>query len=695
MTVAIGEGRARVDADAKVRGTATYAAEHALAGLVHGLLVLSRISSGRIARIDAAAAERIPGVIAVLTHESAPRLNGEITGRAGLDKKLLLLNSPLIVHDRQPVAVVVAETLAAAQAAAAEIEVAYETESPLTRIDDPRATEFLPPQTAHGEPPEIVRGDAAGARAQADVSFSATYSTPVENHNPIEPHATIAQWDGDALTIYDATQGVFETRRKLAGVFGIAEDRVRIISPYVGGGFGNKGSVWEHQALAALAARETGRPVKLVLAREHMFSNTGHRPHTVQTITFGARTDGTVTSFEHDVIGDTSMYDVFVESAGEYTAMAYAFPNAIVRHRVVRLNVGTPTFMRAPGEATGTYALESALDELASTLGIDPIELRLRNYAETDPNKEKPFSTKYLRDCYRRGAERFGWERRDPRPRSMRDGRDLIGLGMAGGSYPSQIFNASASVTMTAAGDVIVRSGTQEIGQGSYTALAQVAADELGIDPARVRMQLGDTAFPHAMNSGGSTTIASVGSAIALAARDLKRQLAGRNGAPPQEATGHADYAEPKAREGYSCNSFAAQFAEVAVDPDFGTVRVRRMFGMFDVGRVINERLAHSQFIGAMTMGIGMALFEQTQLDPRTGRVMNANLADYKLPVNTDIGEIDAVALGYPDPIASEIGTKPIGEIGICGAAAAVANAIFHATGKRVRDLPITPAKLR
>jgi xanthine dehydrogenase YagR molybdenum-binding subunit len=695
MTVVIGEGRTRVDAEAKVRGIATYAAEHRIDGLAHALIVASPIARGRIEQIDIAAAQRVPGVIAVLTHESAPHLNGEITGRPGLDKKLLLLNSAEIVHDRQPVAVIVAETLAAAHEAAAAIDVRYTIESPLATIDDPRATESLPAQTAHGESPENVRGDAAAARDAADVIFSATYTTPVENHNPIEPHATIARWDDGTLTIYDATQGVFETRRKLAGVFGIPAEQVHVISPYVGGGFGNKGSVWEHQALAALAARETGRPVKLVLPRDQMFSNTGHRPYTTQTITFGARADGTLTSLEHDIIGDTSMYDVFIESSGEYTAMAYAVPNAIVRHRYARINVGTPTFMRAPGEATGSYVIESALDELAVTLDLDPIELRLRNYAETDPDKDKPFSTKYLRECYARGAERFGWERRDPRPRSMRDGRLFIGLGMAGGSYPSQIFNASASVTMNAAGDVIVRSGTQEIGQGSYTAIAQIAADELGIDPSRVRMELGDTAFPRAMNSGGSTTIASVGSAVALACRDLRRQLAARTGAPAGDLTAHADFEEPDKRKGYSCNSFAAQFAEVAVDPDFGTVRVRRMYGVFDVGRVINARLARSQFIGAMTMGIGMALLEQTFLDPRTARVMNANLADYKLPVNTDVGEIEAEALGYPDEIANEIGTKPIGEIGICGAAAAIANAVYHATGKRVRDLPITPAKLR
>jgi len=693
MTIAIGEARERVDAIAKVTGAATYSAEHQLDDVAFAVLVLSTVARGRIARIDDADARAVPGTLAVITHRNAPVLNGEITGRPGLDKHLLLLADDRIQFDRQPVAIVVAADLETAREAAALVRVEYASEPPIASVDDPRASWFFPKQTAHMEPPEIVRGDAASARAAAAVVVSATYTTPLENHNPIEPHASIAAWDGDRLTIYDATQGVFEERRKIAGVFGLPEDDVRIISPYVGGAFGNKGSVWYHQVFAAAAARIVDRPVKLVLDRDQMFAITGHRPHTRQTITFGADGDGTVTSFEHDVLATTSMFDVFTESAGEYTAMAYAFPNVIIRHRLVRTNFGTPTFMRAPGEATGTYALETALDELAEAVGIDPIALRLRNYAESDPNKEKPFSTKYLRECYARGAERFGWGARSRAPRSMRDGRELIGYGMAGGAYPAQIFDAAASVSMETDGRVTVRSGTQEIGQGTYTAIEQIAASELAIDPARVRLELGDTRYPRAMNSGGSTTIASVGSAVALACRDLARQLGGRS-RPERRLSATATFTTPDDREGYSCYSFAAQFAEVGVDPDLRTVRVRRMFGVFDVGRVINARLAHSQFVGAMTMGIGMALFERTIVDPRTARIMNANLADYLLPTNADIGQIDAEALGIRDDIVNPIGTKPVGEIGICGAAAAVANAVYHATGRRIRDLPIGPRVL-
>jgi xanthine dehydrogenase YagR molybdenum-binding subunit len=693
MTVALGEGRERVDARAKVMGRATYSAEHRLDALAHAVMVLSTVAHGRIRTIDATESRKVPGFLDVLTHENSPRLNGEVTGRPGLDKRLPLLNSDRIAYDRQPVAVVIAETLEAAQEAAGLLRITYDQQPAIVRIDDPNAIVVRPKMTAHGEPPEIVRGDVAKACRSADRVFSATYTTPVENHNPIEPHASVATWDGERLTIYDATQGVFEERRKLASVFGIPAENVRVISPFVGGGFGNKGSVWSHQCLAAAAARHAGRPVKLVLARDQMFATTGHRAPTVQRFRLAANADGAITACEHDIAADTSAFDVFMESAGEYTAMAYGFPNVLIRHRLVPLNVGTPTFMRAPGEATGTYALEAALDELAYELGLDPIELRVRNYAEVDPGKNKPFSSKRLRECYQRGAERFGWDRRTPAPRSMREGHEVVGVGMAGGAYPAQIFPASAEVTLDPSGEVVVRSGTHELGQGSYTALAQIAADELGIDPARVRVELGDTRFPNAMNSGGSTTIASVGSAVALACREIRKQRGAVQGSPDRPLSARADFKEPEKRKGFSCFSFAAQFAEVGVDEEFGRVRLRRMLGVFDVGRVVNERLAHSQCIGGMIFGAGMALLEETRLDPRTGRIMNASLGDYLVPTNADIGEIDAELIAVYDDAVNEIGTKPIGEIGICGAAAAIANAVFHATGRRVRDLPIKPAR--
>ncbi len=683
----------RVDARLKVTGRAVYSAEHRIDGLVHAVLVLSRVAAGTIRAIDDSAAQRVPGVLAVLTYRNAGGLNGAVTGRPGLDKHLPLLNGVQVFQDRQPVAVVVAETFEAAEEAAARVSIDYDSTLPRAILDGAASSLVRPKQTAHGEPPEIVRGDARSARAGAAVLFEATYTTPIENHNPIEPHASIAMWDGDRLTIYDATQGVFEERRKLAAVFGLPVENVRVISPFVGGGFGNKGSVWWHQCLAAAAARFVGRPVKLVLTRAQMFATTGHRAQTRQRISIGADAAGRVSSYEHDVTSDTSTYDVFVESAGEYASMAYEFQNVVIRHRVVPLNLGTPTFMRAPGEATGTYALECAMDELAAVAGLDPIELRLRNYSAVDRGKEdKPFTSKLLRECYAAGAERFGWEARSAAPRSMRDGRLLIGYGMAGGAYPSQIFECAADVTLDD-GAAIVRSGTHELGQGARTVLAQIAAEELGIDVARVRVELGDTAFPNAMNSGGSTTTASVGSAVALACREIVRQRASRSaGGEPLRA--QANYGVPEKRKPYSAYSFCAHFAEVAVDPDFGTVRMRRMVSAFDVGRVVNERLTRSQCIGGMTMGIGMALLEEARVDARTARIMNANLADYLVPVNADIGAMDVLFVGGYDDLVNEIGTKPVGEIGICGAAAAVANAVFHATGRRVRELPIRSSKL-
>jgi xanthine dehydrogenase YagR molybdenum-binding subunit len=695
-TIDIGEPLERRDARRKVRGEATYAAEHVVPDCVHAVLVLSEIASGRILGFDASACERVPGYLGLLTHENVPSMDGSVTGRPGLDKRLLLLENDRVVYDRQPIAVAIATTLERAQEVAVALRVTYEAQRPIAGIEDPRAVAYPPKATPHDEPADMARGDEAAARETAHAVLDVTYTTPIEHHNPIEPHASIARWDGDRLTIYDATQGVFEERRKLAHTFGIPEDHVRVLSPFLGGGFGCKGSVWPHQCLAAAAARYVGRPVKLVLGRDQMFGSTGHRPHTIQHLTLGAKRDGTVVSMRHDITAHTSQFDDWMEGSGEATTMMYAFPNVDIRHRLVKTNLGTPTFMRAPGEATGVFALECALDELAYELGIDPIALRLRNYAEEDPHKELPFTSKYQRECYERGAERFGWAKRDPRPRSMRDGRELVGMGMASAYYPSQRQKAGATVRIDREGNVVVKSGTQDLGTGSYTVFAQLAARELDVPVERVRFELGDTEMPVAPNSGGSMTVGSVGSAVALACRALKEKIAasardGREHAE-LEATAVAEPGEEKKQ--FSPYAFGAQFAEVGVDPDFGTVRIRRMFGVFDVGRVLNARTLRSQFIGGMIMGIGMALLEQTKVDPTTARFMNANLADYLLPVHADIGEIEAEVLGYPDEHINPIGTKAAGEIGIVGSPAAIANAVFHATGRRVRDLPLHPAKL-
>ncbi len=559
------------------------------------------------------------------------------------------------------------------------------------------------------------------------------YTTPQEHHNPMEPHATIARWDGDMLTVYDASQGVFGVRTRLAGMFAIPPENVRVIAKYIGGGFGGKGSAWPHVILTAMAAKMIGRPVKIALWRPQMWGSVGYRSPTVQRVALGADADGTLVSTIHEVNSQTSQIDEFVEPSGVLTTMLYQSPALLVTHRLTRLNVGTPTYMRAPGESSGSFALESAMDELAYAVQLDPIELRLRNYAETDQDAKLPFSSKGLRDCYRAGADAFDWKRRTPCTGSMRDGRLLAGIGMASATYPTNRSAASALARIDAQGNAVVQSGGVDIGTGSYTAFSQVAAEALGIPVERITFGLGDTRMPNAPNAGGSQLTASVGSAVKLASLAARRNVAqlaiadarsplfgaapeaiaaadgrlflqsdpargetyaaiiARNGAPVE---GRAAAKPGDEKKEYSMHAFGAQFAEVRVDPDLGTVRVVRQLGAFAAGRILNAKLAHSQFIGGMTMGLGMALLEETRRDDRSGRVMNANLAEYLVPVHADVPATEAILVEEVDPHVNEIGVKGIGEIGIVGAAAAIANAVYHATGKRIRDLPITPDKL-
>jgi len=730
MTANIGAPLDRVDGRLKVTGAATYSAEWPMPGVAHGFMVLSTIAKGRIRAIDVSRAGREPGVIAVMTSRNAPRL--VTTGQAaGNDKAQMVLQSDEIVYDRQPVAVVLADTFERAQYAASLFTVHYDVEAPQTTFA--MGTPYKP-QAVHGQDADHQRGDAVSALAVAAVKVDNVYTTPIEHHNPMEPHATIARWDGDTLTVYDASQGVFGVRTRLAGMFGVAPENVRVISKYIGGGFGGKGSAWPHVILTAMAAKMIGRAVKIALWRPQMWGSVGYRSPTVQRVALGANADGTLVSTIHEVHSQTSQIDEFVESSGILTTMLYASPALLVTHRLTRLNVGTPTYMRAPGESSGSFALESAMDELAYAVQLDPIELRLRNYAETDQDAKLPFSSKSLRECYRAGADAFDWKRRTPAPGSMRDGRMLVGIGMAGATYPTNRSAASAVARIDAQGKAVVQSGGVDIGTGSYTAFSQVAADALGIPVEQITFGLGDTRMPNAPNAGGSQLTASVGSAVklaALAARNKVAQLAiadansplfraapeaiaatggrlflqsdpargetyaaiiARSGGTPVE--GRADAKPGDEKKQYSMHAFGAQFAEVRVDPDLGTVRVVRQLGAFAAGRIINAKLARSQYIGGMTMGLGMALLEETRRDDRTGRVMTANLAEYLLPVHADVPATEAILVEEVDPHVNEIGVKGIGEIGIVGAAAAIANAVYHATGKRIRDLPITPDKL-
>jgi len=728
----VGDPLDRVDGRAKVTGRARYAAEMPLAGLVHAVMIESTVANGTILEIDTAAAQRQPGVLRVLTYENAPK--AEQHKKNGMtERNLALLQDRLVRYDRQPVALVIADTFERATDAATLVRVRYDAAPPVLRIE--HATGYHPTHS-HGEEPSVyARGDVDGAFAAAPVKLDNVYSTPVEHHNPMEPHATIAQWDGDYLTVYDATQGVFSTRSRLADAFGLPQSNVRVICPFVGGGFGSKGSTWSHTVLAAMAARAVARPVKLVVTRPQMFGSVGYRPQTIQRIALGAGHDGKLVSVLHEVRSQTSTFDEFVEPSAELTKMLYDAPNVRTINTLVQLNLGTPTFMRAPGESSGSFALESAMDELAYAINLDPIELRLRNYAETDLSTSLPFSSKSLRECYRLGAEKFGWAARSSQPRSMRADGLLVGMGFATATYPTNRSAASALVRVAADGSAHVFAGTQDLGTGAYTVFTQVAADALGIPVAQIRFELGDTNFPKGPNSGGSQTTASVGSAVnaaclaareklaALAAADAASPLFGRSidaiaardgrlflrddpaagetiaailgRHPAGEVEGRADAAPGDEKKTYSMHAFGAQFAEVRVDPDLGTVRIAKMVGAFASGRILNAKIARSQYLGGMVWGIGMATHEITRTDMRSGRIMNANLAEYLVPVNADIPPaFEAYIVPEEDAHVNPIGVKGIGEIGIVGAAAAIANAVYHATGKRVRDLPIQPEKL-
>jgi xanthine dehydrogenase YagR molybdenum-binding subunit len=681
----VGEPRNRLDGSAKVTGRASYAADFRFEDLAYAAMVTSETARGRVTKIDSSRARERDGVLAVITHENAPRVRAEGTGYA---YTLLLMQDNRVRYDRQPVALVVADTLERATEAAAALQISYEVETPVTRIEN--SQDRYTPEDIFGEPPGATRGDPDTAFAASPVRLRETYSTPVEHHNPMEPHATIACWEGDRLTVYDSTQGITNVRRRLAEVFDIPVENVRVVSHYLGGGFGCKGGVWSHVALAAMAAREAKRPVKIALTRPQMFSSVGYRPRTIQAIALGAERDGKLRAITHDVLSHTSTFDEFIESSALVTKKLYACSNVRTTHKLARFDVATPTYTRAPGEATGTFALESAMDELSYALSIDPIELRLRNYAESDPEDGRPFSSKHLRECYALAAEKIGWHERPAEPRSMHDGRALVGMGMASATYPAFRLRASAIVRMDGDGTVVVRSGTQDLGTGSYTIFAQIAAEVLGIPIERIRVELGDTDLPQAPLSAGSSTAASVGAVVYDAASQLRSRLKKGEKAPLEVRVD----GKPPSEEPYSSHSFGAQFAQVEVDPDTGEVRVRKMIGAFAAGRILNRKTARSQYLGGMVWGIGMALHEATHFDERTGRIMNANLGEYLVPLISDVGEMEAYIVEEDDSHVNPIGVKGVGEIGITGAAAAIANAVYHAAGIRIRDLPITPDKL-
>ena len=693
MSNEVGKPYPRADGRAKVTGQARYSYEWPVAGVAYGVLVTSGVARGRIMAIDAAAAEREPGVIAVLSPSTAMKLPGDANPADGGDRVVQALQDDRVLYSNQPVAVAIADTFERALHAAALVRVHVEPAPFTVRIEDELHAAF--PYDARGQPADHLRGDVEAALRRAEHKLEAEYETPPEIHSPLEPHATLAVWSGDRLTVYDATQGIFGVRRKLARAFALPPANVRVITKFVGGGFGCKGSAWSHVVIAALAAKQLGRPVKIALTRPQMFGMVGGRPLTRQKVAVAATSEGRLTALRHESTSTTSRFDDFLEPAALVSRHQYKCENLMTKQRLVRLDIGTPTYMRAPGESSGSFALESAIDELAHELGIDPIDFRLNNYAEVDPADGKPFSSKSLRRCYELGAERFGWQKRTRRPELVARAGKLVGTGMATASYPANFTRASALARMNPDGTVLVQSGAVDIGGGTYTVMAQVAAETLGVSYESVKFDLGDTEMPEAPRSGGSITAASVASAVEAACRALREKLSGLRGPPdaPIEARGEA--APSEERKKYALHSFGAQFAEVEVDPELGMVRVTRMVGAFAGGRILNARLARSQFIGGMVWGIGMALHEHAVYDQKLGRIMTRDLADYHVPAHKDVVAIDPIFIAVEkDEIVDPAGVKGIGEIGITGAAAAIANAVFNATGKRVRSLPITPDKL-
>lgn len=732
----------RYDALAKVTGKAKYAYEFAEPfpkdQLVYAFMVQSTIPCGTIASMDRTAAERAPGVVAVLTPFNAPKLNTD-KPEPPARRNLSVLEDTEVHYNGQPIALVVASTLEQARYGATLLKVKYtpkpaKLELPTKLAKENKLGEARWPKNPGKEPPGNKRGDLAAGFSQAAVTIENTYVTPLQVHNPMEPHGTIAWWDGDHLNLYDSTQYISGVKQSIAKALNIPLDYVRVQCPYTGGGFGSKGSMWSHVPLAAAAARVTGKPVKLVLDRYQMFGPVGYRPTTHNVIKLGATQDGKLTAMQQDVVMSASVMEDFTEHSAGPTKMLYASENNAVTEKLIDANLGVATFMRAPGEAPGTAVLEIAMDELAEKLKLDPVQLRLVNYAEKDPSHDRPWTDKHLKEAYTQAAERFGWEKRNRTPGKMVEGQYLIGHGMATATYPANRSAAQAVVRILPGGKVYAASGSQDLGTGTYTMIAQTAASALNMDPKLVQAALGDSKLPKAPVSGGSQSTASVTPAVFEAAQQIKLKLAdmaindaksplhglkttdvdvkdacvfnknkpsqtdsfadllARNGNQPIEAQGSSEPGEEKTA--YTSYSWGAVFAEVAVDRYTHMVKVRRVVGTYDIGSLMNDKTGLNQLMGGITWGVGFALHEEAYLDPVYGRFVNENLADYHVPINLDIGTIDVTCLNIPDTKFNPMGARGIGEIGITGAAAAVANAVYNATGKRIREYPITPDKI-
>jgi xanthine dehydrogenase YagR molybdenum-binding subunit len=731
MTSYIGSSTSRVDGRAKVTGRAQYAGEFKAPNLVYGSVVTSTIARGHIARIDTSRALAVDGVLDVLTHENRPKM---ASSDEAYNDECLPGGSPFrplyddkIKFNNQPIALVLAEESEIARFAATLVQIDYVAEKHATDLHTQINKAYVV------DKPDKPRGNAAKAYAAAAVRHEGEYFIPIEHHNPIELFAATVIWNGDGkLTVFDKTQGVQNVQRYVCGVFGLNPDNVRVLSPFVGGAFGSGLRPQYEVVLAVQGALQLQRSIQLVLTRAQMYS-LGYRPATIERVALGASTDGTLDAITHEAIAMTSQYEDYSRNDTSWSALLYKSANAKYEHKLARLDVPTPCDMRAPGAATGVYALECAMDELAVALKLDPVELRLRCYSDSDQNNDVPFTSKQLKACYRKGAEAFGWARRIPEPRSMRDGNDLIGWGMATGIWEALQMPTAARIVLTGNGHAEVSCATTDIGTGTYTIMAQVAADMLGVPIDYVTVKLGDSLLPHSQVEGGSWMAASVTHAIAATANEVRKEVLGLAqkmpgsllaGLQPDDVVlsdgmiaakqsksravsladamrhggvdrvEHEKLAEFKEDSKHARNTHSAIFAEVKVDEQLGIIRVTRVVNAVAAGRIINTKTAASQIMGSVVWGIGMALHEETLVDHNFGRIMNANIAEYHVPVNADVQDIKIIFVDEPDSTVNPLGIKGVGEIGIVGVAAAIANAVYHATGKRVRDLPITIDKI-
>lgn len=679
---AVGRALTRLDGPAKVTGAAAYAYEHPVQQPLYLHAIQARIARGRVRSIDASAAAAATGVLAVLTPQNAARLPGRD------DAELAILQSPDVPFRGAFVGGVIAQTPEIAREAAGLVQVSYDVTEPDVMLRADRGELYRPDAVNPSFPSDTQDGDVEAALAAAAVRVERSYGTPWENNNPMEPHTVVARWHDGMLTLHDSTQGAHTVRTVLAGVFGLDVAAIRVIAPYVGGGFGSKGTAHAHLVLAALAAQLVpGRAVKFPLTRQQMFALAGYRTPTIQQLRLGADSGGRLVAIDHAVTEQTSRIKEFAEQTAVCTRTMYRAPNRRTTHRLAALDVPVPSWMRAPGETPGMYALESAMDELAEACELDPIELRVRNNAELDPQTGLPFSSGNLVGCLREGARRFGWERRSA-PGSTRAGDAWVGMGVASSTYPAMLNPGSAALIRYGGdGRYRVEIGAVDIGTGTWTALTQIAADALECPIEAIDLAIGDTALPKASVEGGSTGLVSWGSTVVAAARAFRAE---HGTDPAAGAQTRAETPRDAPDEGYAMHSFGAQFAEVHVDVDTGEIRVPRMLGVFSVGRIVNPITARSQLVGGIVMGLSMALHEHSVLDPRFGHIVNHDFAEYHIATNADVGDIEAYWLQEYDAHANPLGAHGIGEIGIVGAAAAIGNAVYNATGVRVRDLPIT-----